>query len=157
MWQPGQKVDKNRYQLEKPLGKGGFGITYLAKDLQQSGKYCVIKRLQGDLPNFELEQEKFKKECLRLARCPHANIAQIDNFKAWIALCDKKNARLDKDREFKIYIERCTEAIIRNPSDPDKYTHRANLRMDGARDKKGAIEDYTQAIILKPNALHSNI
>jgi serine/threonine protein kinase len=30
MWAPGDKVD--RFKLERIIGQGGFGMTYLAKD-----------------------------------------------------------------------------------------------------------------------------
>ena len=37
----------NRYEIIKDLGKGGFGDTYLAKDLNLPGKPpCVVKHLQ---------------------------------------------------------------------------------------------------------------
>jgi serine/threonine protein kinase len=37
----------NRYEIIKDLGKGGFGDTYLAKDLHLPGKPdCVVKHLQ---------------------------------------------------------------------------------------------------------------
>ncbi|MBW4551900.1 MAG: serine/threonine protein kinase [Aphanocapsa sp. GSE-SYN-MK-11-07L] len=35
---------KNRYQVVKPLGRGGFARTYLAID-QQTGQSCVVKQL----------------------------------------------------------------------------------------------------------------
>jgi len=36
---------RNRYQPIKPLGKGGFGNTYLAKDIDRLNELCVIKQL----------------------------------------------------------------------------------------------------------------
>lgn len=40
---------KGRYQLLKPLGKGGFGDTFLAIDLDtMNQRHCVVKRLRID-------------------------------------------------------------------------------------------------------------
>ena len=39
-------VGNNRYCLEKTLGKGGFGITWLAVD-QENEQKVVIKELYG--------------------------------------------------------------------------------------------------------------
>ena len=42
----------NRYQIIKPLGQGGFGDTYLAKDLHLPGHpHCVVKHLKPKDPN----------------------------------------------------------------------------------------------------------
>jgi serine/threonine protein kinase len=43
---------RNRYQTIKDLGQGGFGDTYLAKDLDLPGHpHCVVKHLQPKHPN----------------------------------------------------------------------------------------------------------
>ncbi len=43
---------RNRYQIIKDLGQGGFGDTYLAKDLDLPGHpHCVVKHLQPKDPN----------------------------------------------------------------------------------------------------------
>jgi len=43
---------RNRYQIIKFLGKGGFGHTYLAKDLDLPGHpQCVVKHLKPKDPN----------------------------------------------------------------------------------------------------------
>ncbi|MEG4987908.1 bifunctional serine/threonine-protein kinase/formylglycine-generating enzyme family protein [Microcoleus sp. BR0-C5] len=44
---PPGKILRNRYQIIKDLGGGGFGDTYLAKDLDLPGKpHCVVKHLK---------------------------------------------------------------------------------------------------------------
>ena len=51
---PPHFVLKNRYLIGKPLGKGGFGITYKAYDLEYQN-ICAVKEY---LPNFiELKRE----------------------------------------------------------------------------------------------------
>lgn len=57
---------KNRYEIDEnnPLGKGGFGKTYLAKDRDRFGELCVVKELifsQTD-PNFAYSKEMFEQE-----------------------------------------------------------------------------------------------
>ncbi|XZN92986.1 MAG: protein kinase domain-containing protein [Microcoleus sp.] len=43
---------RNRYQIIKDLGKGGFGDTYLAKDLESPRQlHCVVKHLKPKDPN----------------------------------------------------------------------------------------------------------
>jgi serine/threonine protein kinase len=46
-WQEAQKLYGNRYVIQPQLGKGGFGITYLAKDKRD--KPVVIKTLNDDV------------------------------------------------------------------------------------------------------------
>jgi serine/threonine protein kinase len=73
MWAPGQQVD--RFRLEKILGQGGFGITFLAKD--EHGDPCVIKILKSDLSNFANQQANFRDEALNLLLCKHPNIVKM--------------------------------------------------------------------------------
>jgi serine/threonine protein kinase len=50
-----------RYVIEKPLAKGGFGITYLARDRRTPAmKKCVVKQLV--LHGFDAEQTRLAKE-----------------------------------------------------------------------------------------------
>ncbi|MEP0882803.1 serine/threonine-protein kinase [Trichocoleus sp. ST-U3] len=83
-WAAGQRLYGDRYIIERPLGQGGVGITYLAKD--RKGNQVVIKTLKDDvLNNPELAsfrdkfQRDFRDEALRLALCRHPHIVQIDN------------------------------------------------------------------------------
>lgn len=77
LWQPGQEVDQ--YVIDKVLGSGGFGITYLARD-KRSQQHFAIKTLnpnrQGK-PDFPQEQQKFINEALRLASCKHPHIVSV--------------------------------------------------------------------------------
>lgn len=77
-------VDQNRqlqngkYTIERILGQGRFGITYLAKD--QKGDRVVIKTPDADsLPSDELKrwQEKFVQEAFKLAKCTHPHIVRL--------------------------------------------------------------------------------
>lgn len=61
----GQLLD-GRYQIEKALGKGGFGQTFLAKDIKRPGHpSCIVKKLHSFSDNPEslkVARRLFKKE-----------------------------------------------------------------------------------------------
>lgn len=85
----------NRYRIEKILGEGGFGVTYLAMEPVQQ-RYVAIKeyfpkrfanRTAGNtiVPNHELEDQRvfkwglkrFLDEAKVLARLDHPNIVKV--------------------------------------------------------------------------------
>ncbi|HAG85688.1 MAG TPA: serine/threonine protein kinase [Cyanobacteria bacterium UBA12227] len=80
-WLAGQKLQGNKYTLERELKRGHFGITYLASDRQK--KRLVIKTLSDELLNqlspteIDKLQEKFLQEAVQLAKCRHPHIVQI--------------------------------------------------------------------------------
>lgn len=83
-WLKGKKLYGDRYIIEGELGKGGTGITYLAKT--KKGKFVVIKTLKDEIFNdaYFIEfankyQNEFRDEALRLALCRHPHIVQIEN------------------------------------------------------------------------------
>ncbi|MEM1367425.1 MAG: serine/threonine-protein kinase [Cyanobacteria bacterium P01_H01_bin.15] len=63
---------RNRYLTYKVLGKGGFGTTFLAKDLQLPGKpSCVIKQLRPNASEpdmFSMAKELFEREAETLGK-----------------------------------------------------------------------------------------
>jgi len=76
-WKVGQVVG-NEYTIEREIGDGGFGITYLA--LKKNGQKVVVKTLNDKVqqrPDFAKLQEDFLNEALRLAKCPHPHIAKV--------------------------------------------------------------------------------
>ncbi|MFZ4639294.1 MAG: protein kinase domain-containing protein [Nodosilinea sp.] len=62
---------RDRYRVLKQLGKGGFGVTYLAQDTQlPSQPYCVIKQLCPKTTNqvaLERAKLRFRREAKTLA------------------------------------------------------------------------------------------
>lgn len=79
MWTTGQELQQGKYHLEKMLGIGGFGVTYLATE-QPSGRSVAIKTLNvvtQNKPNFDRAQEQFIKEALRLSQCSHPHIVRV--------------------------------------------------------------------------------
>jgi serine/threonine protein kinase len=79
IWQPGEKIKNDRFHILKQLGKGGFGITYLAEDTVKK-QQIVIKTLnasqQGEA-DFAQKQENFVKEGFTLKTFNHPNIVKV--------------------------------------------------------------------------------
>jgi CHASE2 domain-containing sensor protein/predicted Ser/Thr protein kinase len=72
----------SRYQAERALGSGGFGVTYLARDTKRPGKpQCVIKQLvpaRRDAGFVSLARRLFNTEAEILAKLGHhAQIPQL--------------------------------------------------------------------------------
>ncbi|HBB31711.1 MAG TPA: serine/threonine protein kinase [Cyanobacteria bacterium UBA8803] len=83
-WQAGQQLYGGRYVIERLLGEGGFGITYLAKDKKDN--QVVIKTLKDEVLNSthlksfrQKYQQDFLNEALRLALCRHPHVVRLEN------------------------------------------------------------------------------
>jgi eukaryotic-like serine/threonine-protein kinase len=75
-WLSGQKLQDGKYIIEKKLGQGGFGITYLAKD--RINNQFVIKTLKETSDDdFDNNQQNFVNEALKLAKCSHPHIVKV--------------------------------------------------------------------------------
>ena len=77
-WNPDTPIQSGKYIIERQLGVGGFGITYLAK--QKNGDRVAIKTLNDKVRqrrDFEKCQQDFLNEALRLAQCRHPHIVSI--------------------------------------------------------------------------------
>lgn len=75
----GQTLQNGKYTIEKVLGEGGFGITYLAVDNTTRQK-VVIKTLNDQVQarrDFDQFQERFRDEAERLRQCQHPNIVKF--------------------------------------------------------------------------------
>ena len=71
---------RNRFIASKLLGQGGFGKTYLAQDLDNRNKPCVIKRLTYKGPNAqstEKARQLFEQEAERLDQLVHPQIPRL--------------------------------------------------------------------------------
>jgi serine/threonine protein kinase len=71
------QVWKDRYEIERPLGRGGMSAVYLAKDRQLLSKYVVVKVLLEETNNDAWMQQKFKQEMEALARIDHPGVVGV--------------------------------------------------------------------------------
>ncbi len=86
---------KNRYQIDRLLGQGGFGRTYLALDKQEKS-YCVLKEFapSNTTPGaLQKSRELFEREAKILSKLNHR---QIPEFLEWF----EDNGRLFIVQEF---------------------------------------------------------
>ena len=64
-----------RYQLIRPIGRGGMGVVYLAVDTELN-REVAIKSFESLAEHDELA-ERLKQEAILLARLNHRNIIQV--------------------------------------------------------------------------------
>ncbi|MBH8571964.1 serine/threonine protein kinase [Nostocaceae cyanobacterium CENA369] len=91
-WVAGDRLQGGKYTVERELGRGRFGITYLVKN--KNGDRFVIKTLNDDLLNSlnQLERERLKtmflREAFKLQKCKHKYIVEVvDSFEEADHLC----------------------------------------------------------------------
>lgn len=80
-WKTGTRLQSGRYEINKVLGYGGSGITYLAKEYPQ-GHPVAIKTLNAIIqnqPDFNKHQERFIQEAFCLAKCNHNHVIKVHN------------------------------------------------------------------------------
>src|SRR5579862_2636023 len=65
---------KDRYRIEKALGRGGFAVTYLATDTQLDGRSVVVKVLLDHHADDPWVLKKFHQEMRVLARLDHPGV-----------------------------------------------------------------------------------
>ncbi|NEP60999.1 MAG: serine/threonine protein kinase [Symploca sp. SIO2G7] len=128
VWNPEDQLQGGKYTIQKVLGQGRFGITYLARDNKGDG--VVIKTLNEGLLNSlsQLKRQrlesKFQQEAPKLQSCQHHHIAQfIEKFSergldclvmeyiAGVDLASRKHSIL-KEKEALRYIQQIGEALI---------------------------------------------
>ncbi|MEA5595630.1 serine/threonine-protein kinase [Rivularia sp. UHCC 0363] len=70
----------NRYLIQRTLGAGGFGRTYLALDIQRFQEPCVLKEFLPDTNNSKVitkSKELFEREAKVLYQIQHEQIPQF--------------------------------------------------------------------------------
>lgn len=87
-WQPGEQLLNGKYTIESKLGKGGFGITYLARD--DRDRPFAIKTL-GRKARFTQQLIQYKADFLKeadcLSRCIHPSIVRLEEVIDTDSLC----------------------------------------------------------------------
>ena len=76
---PKERLIDDRFAIEKELGRGGFGVTYIATDLQDGGKRIVLKALLGhpDAKTREWVERHFRDEVKALSRIDHPGVVKL--------------------------------------------------------------------------------
>jgi serine/threonine-protein kinase len=72
-----------RYVAIKKIGRGGFGTTYLAVDMAQKNRYCVVKQLELAAANPESHRtalDLFAREAKTLAKLDHKQIPKLLDY-----------------------------------------------------------------------------
>ncbi len=127
-WRTGDRLQGGKYTIEKELGRGRFGITYLVKN--QNGDRLVIKTLNDDLFTSLNQSERgrletmFWQEAVKLTRCKHQHIVEVaEPFKEGehcclvmeyvdgVSLADRRQPILSEPEALR-YIQQIGEALI---------------------------------------------
>ncbi|MEL7038560.1 MAG: serine/threonine-protein kinase [Cyanobacteria bacterium J06592_8] len=70
----------NRYKVIEPLGRGGFGTTYLAEDTRTFNERCVVKQLTyraGGTQATQKAMQLFEQEAKQLKQLNHPYIPRL--------------------------------------------------------------------------------
>lgn len=127
-WVAGEQLQGGKYTVERELGRGRFGITYLVKN--KNGDRLVIKTLNDSLLNSLSPEDRarletmFWQEAVKLSRCRHEHIVQVaEPFKEkehWclvmeyvdgVSLADRRQPILAETEALR-YIQQIGEALI---------------------------------------------
>lgn len=79
------KLFRDRYEVARMIGRGGFGVTFLARDVTLPGApMCVIKQLcpkVSELPSLETARRRFEREAKILAKLgSHSQIPMLLDY-----------------------------------------------------------------------------
>ncbi len=77
---PDGTVIQNRYRIERVLGQGGFGRTYLAIDTNRFNEFCVLKEFapqDQSATNLRKAEDLFTREAGVLYQLRHAQIPRF--------------------------------------------------------------------------------
>lgn len=77
-------VLKDRYIIQKPIGKGGMGSIYLASDNRLRGRQCAIKEVQQEQglpePLIQQSRDQFYREASVLAQLDHPTLPKVSDY-----------------------------------------------------------------------------
>jgi serine/threonine protein kinase len=70
---------RGRFQVIRPLGRGGMGAVYLARDLVLQ-RVVALKVLHAELQECDAARERFRREARISARLDHPGVATLHLF-----------------------------------------------------------------------------
>ena len=76
----------DRYRLVRKLGQGGFGITYLAQDINRFDELCVVKEFAPKVRGTQAltkAEELFEREAGILYKLQHSQIPKFRELCRW--------------------------------------------------------------------------
>ena len=82
MWQEGKSLQSGKYQIIRCIGRGGFGLTYLALDCLLQ-RQIVIKTPNRPLRSSQTSERsirRFQREGQILSKFSHPNIVTVLDF-----------------------------------------------------------------------------
>jgi serine/threonine protein kinase/TolB-like protein/lipoprotein NlpI len=71
------RILKDRYEIERELGRGGMSVVYLARDRQLLSKRVVVKVLLEETSQDSWIRQKFQQEMEALARIDHPGVVGV--------------------------------------------------------------------------------
>ncbi|HCA95548.1 MAG TPA: serine/threonine protein kinase, partial [Cyanobacteria bacterium UBA9226] len=96
---------ENRYRILRELGRGGFGRSFLAEDIQQHNRRCVIKEFAPQVKSkdeLRKAKELFAREAGMLSSLQHPQIPSFQEL-LWVDINGKDSLLIVQD-----YIEGST-------------------------------------------------
>ncbi|WP_375494272.1 serine/threonine protein kinase [uncultured Nostoc sp.] len=127
-WIAGDRLQGGKYTIERELGRGRFGITYLVKN--RNSDRLVIKILNDNLLQSLSKSERarletmFWREAVNLTRCQHQHIVQfrtpfkegdypclVMEYVDGVSLADLRPPKLSEPDALR-YIQQIGEALI---------------------------------------------
>ena len=125
------KALEDRYTIERELGRGGFAVVYLARDVRHDRR-VALKLLHEDV-GHSLGRDRFEREIKLAARLQHPHIlgvfdsGELDG-RLWFTMPfiegESLRARLTRERQMGV-----TEAVslVREVADALDYAHRQGV------------------------------
>ena len=120
------------YEVERPLGEGGFAVVFLVRDKSLKRKLAV-KVLSPDLITSKTVLERFKREAETVAQLSHPNIVplhfigQKDDLVYLAMTCVEGGSLADRiKREGKLPIDEA-ERILREIASALDYAHKRGV------------------------------
>jgi len=130
--QAGLPVHIGRYRVQRHIGKGGFGVVYLARD-DQLGRDVAIKVPHEHLISVSDDAEVYLREARTVASLDHANIVPVydvgstENFPCYIVTKYIKGVDLAEKVKQGRPSQMETIELVADVADALHYAHKRGL------------------------------